>query len=94
MRRICIAMEKLDHVLGPAHEGVVDRLARNHPTHGNRAGSDPFRKGDHVGENAITFGCKRMPQPAKPGDDLVKDEQNAIFIADRAQTPQVAFRSG
>ena len=33
MRRIGVAVEQLDHVLRPLHEGVVDALARDHAAH-------------------------------------------------------------
>ena len=56
MRRIGVAVEQLDHVLGPAHEGVVDRLARDHAAHRHRARGDSLGEGDHVGHDAVAFG--------------------------------------
>ena len=94
MARIGIAVEELDRLLRPVHEGVVDVLAHHHPAHRHRAGRHPLGEGDHVGLDAIALGGERRAEAAEPGDDLVEDEQNAVFVADLAQPLQIALGRG
>ena len=92
MARVSIAVEELDRLLRPVHEGVVDGLAHHHPAHRHRAGRHPLGEGDHVGLNAIALGGERRAETAEPGDDLVEDEQDAVLVADLAQPLQIALR--
>src|SRR5215471_920666 len=92
MRRICVAMEQLDNVLRPLHESVVDPLPHDHAAHRHCARSDTFGEGDHVGNDAIAFGCEWISKPAIAGDDFVEDQQNSVLVADRAQPLEVPLR--
>ncbi len=85
MRRISIAVEQLDDVFGPAHEGVVDALAHQHAAHRHRARRDALGKRDHVGDDAIALGGEGIAEAAEAGDHLVEDQQDAVLVADRAQ---------
>ena len=91
MRRIGVAVEELDDVLRPVHEGVVDAVAHDHAAHRHAAGGDALGEGDHVGHDAVALGGKGMAEPAEAGDDLVEDQQDAVLVADRAQPRQIAL---
>src|SRR4029077_20203578 len=71
MRRVGVAVEELDHVLGPAHERVVDPLAHDDASHRNGPGCYALCEGHDVGHDAVALGGKCMAQSAKAGDDLV-----------------------
>ena len=87
-------MGKLQHVLGPAcgHEAVVN-LGRHH------AGAQRLCAIGHlfgdvhdVGHHAKGFGCCHGAQTAKTGDDLIKNQQDAVLGTDFAQALQIACR--
>ena len=92
MRRVGIAVEQLDHVLRPLHEGVVDALARQHAAHRHGAGGDALGEGDEVGRDAVAFGGKRIAHAAEAGDHFVEDQEDAVLVADLAQPLEVALR--
>jgi hypothetical protein len=91
MRRIGIAVEQLDGVLGAVHEGVVDALARDDPAHRDGAGGDALGEAEKVRRHAIALGGKGVAEAAEAGDHLVEDQQNAVLVADRAQPIEIAF---
>src|SRR4029078_4274780 len=92
MRRIRVAVEELDHVLGPAHEGFLNSLAHDHAAHRHRAVGDALRKGDDIGNDAVALGREWEAEAAEAVDDLVQDQQNSVFVADRAQPLEITFR--
>ncbi len=92
MRRVGVAVEQLDDVLGAAHEGVVDALAHDDARHRHGAGGDALGERDHVRDDAVALGRERGAQTAEAGDDLVEDQQDAVLVADLAQALEVALR--
>lgn len=60
-----------------------------------RGGAVGHRLGEanHVGDDAITLGGESIPQPAKAGDDLIEDEEDAMSAGDLAQTLEIALRA-
>ena len=69
-------------------------LARDHAAHRHGSGRHPLGEGDHVGLDAIALGGERRAETAEAGDDLVEDEQNAVFVADLAQALEIALGRG
>src|SRR5215471_21690411 len=92
MCRVSVSVEQLDDVLGTLHEGVVDALAHNHAAHGHGTRGDALCEGNHVRQNAVTFGGKRSPKTAEPGDHLVKNQKYSMLVADRSQALEVTLR--
>src|SRR5262249_17992335 len=92
MRRICVAMKQFDDVLGPLHESIVDALAHDHAAHRHRTRSDAFGESDHVGNDAIAFGCEWISKPAIASDDFVEDHQNSVLVADRTKPLEISLR--
>ena len=91
MAGIGVAVEELDRVLRPVHEGVVDVLAHDHAAHRHRAGGHALGEGDHVGHDAVALGGERRAEAPEAGDDLVEDQQDAVFVADLAQALEIAL---
>ena len=91
MRRIGVAVEQFDDMLGAAHERVIDAVARDDAAHRHRARGDAFGEADHVRRHAIALGGEGVAEPAEAGDHLVEDQQNAVAVADRAQLLQIAL---
>ncbi len=85
-------MEQLDDVLRPGHEGLVNRRAHDSAAHRHGAGGDALGESDDVGNHAIAFRRKREAEPSEAGDDLIEDQQDAVFIADRPQPLEIALR--
>ena len=91
MAGIGVAVEQLDRVLGAVHERIVDRLPHDHAAHRHRARGDALGERDHVGDDAVALGGEGEAEPPEAGDDFVEDQQNAVFVADRAQFLQIAL---
>ena len=91
MRRIGVAVEQFDGWSGPLHEGVVHGPPRDHAAHRHAARGDAFGEGDDVGRHAVALGRERVAEPAEAGNHLVEDQQNAVVVADRAQSLQIAL---
>ena len=92
MRRIGVAVEEFHEVLGPLHERFVDAAAHYDTAHRHRTRGDTLCKGDHVRDHAVALRGEGMAEAAEAGDDLVEHQQDAVFVADRAQSLQIAFR--
>src|SRR5262252_9528839 len=92
MRRICVAMKQFDDVLGPLHESIVDALAHDYAAHRHCARSDTFGERDHVGNDAIAFGCEWISKPAIASDDFIEDQQNSVLVADCTQALEISLR--
>ena len=91
--RIGVAVEELDQMLRPVHEGVVDFLGDEHRAHRDDAVGKTLG-GDHdVRRHAEIVGRERRAQTAETGDHFVEDQQDAMLGADFAQPLEVAFRA-
>ena len=90
---IGVAMEKLDGMLGRVgvHHRVVDEVAADHATQRDHAIGHRFGKVQHVGHHAVIVGAKVHAQTAKAGDDLVKNQQDAVLVANLAQALHIAL---
>ena len=44
-----------------------------------------------VRRHAVALGGEGVTEPAEAGDDFIEDQQNAVFVADRAQPLQIAL---
>ena len=91
VRRIGIAVEELDDVLRPRHEDVVDLLLGEDGAHRDHARGDALGDGHHVRRHAEIVGPEIRAEPAEAGDDLVEDQEHAVFVADRPQALEVAL---
>ena len=68
-------------------------LARHRDrSHWHRRVGQPLGQRDEVGRNPEAFGGGGGTEPAKAGDDLVEDQQDAVPGADLAQLFQIADR--
>ena len=85
-------MGQFDRMFRAAHESVMDGVAHQHAAHRSGAVGDALGEGQHVGHHAITFGGKGEAEPAKAGDDLVEDQEDAVLLGDLAQPLEIAFR--
>src|SRR5205814_9499771 len=74
------SVKELRDVLGPAHERVVDRLARDHAAHRHGAGGDALGKGDQVGRHAVALGGKGVAEPAETGDHLIEEDRKSTRL--------------
>ena len=54
------------------------------PPSGGVAGGDALREGDHVGLEAVPDRAEPLAEPAEAADHLVRDEQDAVPVADLA----------
>ena len=83
--RIGVAVEKFDRVLGAVgvglHHGVKNAVGADHATQWNHAVGHAFGKVQHVGHHAVVVGAKVAAQATKAGDDLVKNQQDAVLVA-------------
>ena len=71
--------------------GVIDEITTNHAPQWKHAIGDAFGKVEHVRHHAIVIGSKGLPHAAKPSDHLVKNQQNAVLVANLAQTLVIAL---
>ena len=92
MGRIGVAVEELDDVLGPGHEGVVDRALHEDGAHRHDAVGDALRGHHDVGHDAEVVRREGRAEATEAGDDLVEDQQDAVLVADVAQALQIALR--
>ncbi len=86
-------MTELDRVLRGIllHEGVVDLAGCNHRPHWNGTVGDLLGKVHDVRGDAKVLGAGPAAEATKTGDDLVKNQQNVMLVANFAQTLQVAL---
>jgi hypothetical protein len=84
-------MEEFNAGCGGAEYGVV-----NFPAHRDRASrdssvADAFGHGDDVGPDAKECAGRGCAQASKTSDDLIEDQQDAVFLCNGAQLFQIAF---
>ena len=89
--RVGVAVEELDQVFRPVHEGVLDELLGKHRAHRHRAVGDALGHAHQVGRDAEMGGRKRRAHTTEPGDDFVEDQQDAVLVANAAQPFQIAL---
>ena len=58
------------------------------------AAADAFGDRHHVGGDVRPFMREQLAGPAHAGLDLIEQQQQAVFVTDRAQRPQVVGRTG
>ena len=92
MGRISVAVEQFDDMFRPLHESLLDEAPRDHAAHRHGARGDAFGEGDHIRHDAIALRREGMAETAEAGDHFIENEQDAIFVADRAQPLQIALR--
>ena len=96
MAGVGVAMGELDRVLGRVlvglHQTVVNTVRADHAAQRNHAIGHALGKVQHVRHHAVIVSTKVAAQAPKTGDDLVKNQQNAVSGADLAQSLQIAFR--
>ena len=84
-------MEKLDQAFRPGHEGVVNIVFNEHRPHRHHAIGQPLGGGHDVGHHIEILSRERRAQAPEPGDDFVKNQQNAVGVANLAQALQIAL---
>ena len=85
-----VAVCKLDGFFGPGHEGVMNLVLDDHRAHRHATIGQTLGAGDHVGHHAEGLRRKGLAGAAEAGDDLVKDQQDAVLGAQLAQALKVA----
>ena len=65
--------------------------ASGHRAHWDGGVREAFGHGDDVGCDPETLGGEGRAQTAKAGDHLVEDEEDAVGVADRPQTFEIAL---
>ncbi|RYP50280.1 hypothetical protein DL770_011107 [Monosporascus sp. CRB-9-2] len=90
--RIRIAVEQLNRAWRAGiDDGVVHRLAHGHGAHRHGGVVDALGHRQQVRRHAKELGRRCRAQAAKTGDDFIEDQQDAVLVAQRAQTLQVAL---
>ena len=86
-------MEELDGMRRRVgvHHRVVNEVATDHAAQRNDAVGHRLGKVQHVGHHAVIVGAKVHAQAAKTGDDLVKNQQDAVLVANLAQALHIAL---
>ena len=83
MRRIGIAMEKLDSIIRcRIGDGIIDFVCNGDTTHWNGTIRQCLCHGDDVGLDVEFLCCERGTHAAKAGDDLVKYQNQAMLVTD------------
>ena len=92
MRRIGIAMRKLDHIVRTAvtHESVIDFTACHHRTHRDDAIGQLLGGAHDVRGHGKRLGTKTRSTTAKPRYDFIKNQQNIMRATNFPQALQVA----
>ena len=88
--RIGITVEQFD-AGRRIHEGVVDVRLAEHGAHRNHAVGQPFGGGHQVRLDAEIVGGERRGEAAEAGDDFIEDQQDAVLVAQLAQTFQITL---
>ena len=95
MAGVGVAVHELDRVrwafFMDRHHRVVQMASANHATERDHAIGHALGEVQHIGHDAKIVCGKVGAQAAKTGDDLVKNQQNAVLVANLAQTLQIAF---
>ena len=91
MTGVGISVKELDASARAVDDCVVNPMSDAHGAHGHGGIGDPLRDRHHIRQHAEFFGGKRCAEPAKAGDDFVIDQQDAVRIADCAQTLEIPF---
>ena len=80
-------MEKLNGVIGGTrvHHGVVNKISADHTAQGNDAIGHALGKVEHVWHHAVIVGAEVGAHAAKACNDLVKNKQDAMLVANFAQ---------
>jgi len=92
MGRVSVSVRQFHGVFRAAHESVVDGVAHQHAAHRCGTVGDALGEGQHVRHHAVAFGGKGKAKPAKTGDDLVEDQEDAVLLGDLAQPLEIALR--
>ena len=89
MAGIGVAMEKLHRMVGCVgvrlHHGVINPVGANHAAQGKHTIGDAFGKVQHVRLHAVEIRAKVGAHAAKAGNNLVKNQQNAVLVANFPQ---------
>ena len=87
-------MEEFDGGFGAAffHERIVDALLYDDGAHGDGRIGQCLGAGHHVRRYAEGLCRERLAGASEAGDDLVEYQQDAVFVANAAQSLQVALR--
>ena len=85
-------MEQFDRRVGLVHHRVVDFLADRNGAHRDDRVGQALRRRDDVRQHAEPFRRRGITQATEAGDDLIEDQQDAVLVADFAQTLQIALR--
>ena len=90
-----VTVEKLDGVrrafLIGAHQGFVQMVAANDAAQRDHTIGYALGKIQHVGHHTIVIRGEVSAHTAKAGDHFVKNQQNAVLVANLAQAFQVAL---
>ena len=92
MAGIGIAVEEFDPRASALHNGIIDVIPDRNRPHGHGGIGQPLRHGHDIGRDTQAFRAEIGAEAAKAGDDLIKNQQNAVLGADITQPLEVAHR--
>ena len=85
-------MEQLDHACRCVIDyGFVNIATHDNRTHRHGAVGQALGDNHHVRDHADRFGGKAGAGAAETGDDFIEYQQQAVFVADLAQTLKVTL---
>jgi hypothetical protein len=77
-------------LVGGILDGLEHVFLRDDSTAGGGSVGETLGTGDHIGGNVKLDGGKGTAESAEAGDDLVKDQQDVVLVADLSDALQVA----
>src|SRR6185295_7182344 len=87
--RVAVAEHRAGNRLIP--ERRSDPLADEDAAERHVPGGDALGEGDHVGLDAVALRGPPLSGSAEAGDDLVRDEEDVVLLAQRADGTPVAL---
>ncbi len=90
MPGVGVAVEELDDAFRSLHERIEQVVGDQHRAHGNRAVGQALGAGEDVRRHVPALGGEGFADTAEAGDDLIEDQQNAVFGSDLTQPLQIA----
>ena len=93
MTRVGIAVEEIDSLLRRGiDDRLVDVLSNTNGTHRNGTVRHRLCHRDHIRLDFVGIGAKRIACSSEASNDFVKDQENAVFVANLAQAFQIPLR--
>jgi hypothetical protein len=86
-----VSVRELDEMFRSPHERFVEVSCYEHRAHRDNAGCESLGDGHQIRRHAKIICGKWRSQPTKAGNDLIKNQENAMPVTYRSETLQIAF---